>query len=152
MGLTPAGGVMMATRSGDLDPGLIIYLVREAGLDAEALETLLDRDAGMKGVSGLSGDLRQLRDAADNPDAQLAIRMFVYAVRKQIAAMAAALGGLDMVVLTGGIGQNDAGVREDVISGLAWMGLREAQVRVLVADEEEQIARITQGCLASLER
>jgi acetate kinase len=148
MGLTPTGGVMMATRSGDLDPGLLIYLVREAGLDADGLETLLDREAGMKGVSGLSGDLRQLRAAADNIDAQLALRMFAYGVRKQIAAMAAALEGLDMVVFTGGIGQNDALLRADVCGGLGWMGLSDPKIRVLPADEETQIGRIAETWLA----
>lgn len=148
MGLTPAGGVMMATRSGDLDPGLLIYLIRQAGMDAAALETLLDREAGMKGVSGLSGDLRQLRAAPENPQAQLAVQMFSYAVRKQIAAMAAALEGLDMLVFTGGIGQNDVGVRADVCAGLAWTGFSRSRVRVLGADEEQQIARITETCLA----
>jgi acetate kinase len=149
MGLTPTGGVMMATRAGDLDPGLLIYLVREAGLDAAALETLLDREAGLKGVSGLSGDIRQLRAAGDDADAQLAIRMFAYAVRKQIAAMAAALEGLDLLVFTGGIGQNDMGVRAEVCAGLAWTGLSQAMVRILPADEEEQIARITGTCVGA---
>jgi acetate kinase len=151
MGLTPAGGVMMATRSGDLDPGLMIYLIREAGMDASALETLLDRHAGMKAVSALSGDLRQLRAAPENPQAQLAIQMFSYAVRKQIAAMSVALEGLDMLVFTGGIGQNDAGIRADVCAGLAWTGFSQSRVRVFAADEEQQIARITETCLAGPE-
>ena len=107
MGLTPSGGVMMATRAGDLDPGLLVYLIRKHGLDAAQLELAIDREAGMEGVSGLSGDMRQLRDAGENTQARLAVEMFVYSVRKQIAAMAAAIEGLDLLVFTGGIGEND---------------------------------------------
>jgi acetate kinase len=139
MGLTPTGGVMMATRSGDLDPGLLVYLIREHGLDAAKLETLIDRQSGMKGVSGLSGDMRRLREASENAEAALAIRMFVYSVRKQIAAMAAALEGLDLLVFTGGIGENDAQTRDEIRAGLAWLG--DARVEVLPANEDEQIAR-----------
>jgi acetate kinase len=126
MGLTPSGGVMMATRSGDLDPGLLVYLIREHGLDAAGLEAMIDRQAGMAGVSGLSGDLRQLREARDNADARLAVEMFSYSVRKQIAAMAAALEGLDLLVFTGGIGEHDAQTRREVCVGLSWLGLRSA--------------------------
>jgi len=154
MGLTPTGGVMMATRTGDLDPGLLVYLIRERGLDADGLEALVNRESGMKAVSGLSGDLRLLREAAGNEPARLAIDMYVYSVRKQIAAMAAALEGVDLVVFTGGIGQNDAQARAQISGGLQWLGLRDAEtrrsagdradfieVRVLAANEEEQIAR-----------
>jgi acetate kinase len=155
MGLTPSGGVMMATRAGDLDPGLLVYLIRKHGLDAAHLEVAIDREAGMAGVSGLSGDLRQLRAADPNPGARLAMQMFVYSVRKQIAAMAAALEGLELLVFTGGIGEHDAQTRAEICAGLSWLGfdpgaaqegagtqprddLRE--VRVLPANEEEQIA------------
>jgi acetate kinase len=155
MGLTPSGGVMMATRSGDLDPGLLVYLLREQGCDAERLERMIDREAGMLGVSGLSGDLRQLRAAPDNPDAQLALRMFVYSVRKQVAAMVAALEGLDLLVFTGGIGENDVQTRAEIRHGLSWLGIDpldrsnarprggRAEVRAMPANEEEQIARHT---------
>jgi acetate kinase len=139
MGLTPSGGVMMATRSGDVDPGLLVYLIREHGLDVSRLEAAIDREAGMKGVSGLSGDMRRLRQASENPDAALAVRMFVYSVRKQIAAMAAALEGLDLLVFTGGIGENDAQTRDEIRAGLAWLG--DARVETLPANEDEQIAR-----------
>jgi acetate kinase len=139
MGLTPSGGVMMATRSGDLDPGLLVYLIREHRLDAARLEAAIDRQAGMAGVSSLSGDMRQLRAASGNADAALAVRMFVYSVRKQIAAMTAALEGLDMLVFTGGIGEHDAQTRDEIHAGLAWLG--EVRVEVLPANEDEQIAR-----------
>ncbi|WP_158913201.1 acetate/propionate family kinase [Caulobacter sp. S45] len=153
MGLTPTGGVMMATRTGDLDPGLLIYLLREHGLDADGLEALVNRESGMKAVSGSSGDLRSLRDTTGDA-ARLAIDMYVYSVRKQIAAMSAALEGLDLLVFTGGIGQNDAQIRTDICSGLAWLGVREAGAHLVVGDptpfinacalranEEEEIAR-----------
>jgi len=139
MGLTPSGGVMMATRSGDLDPGLLVYLIREHGLDAARLESLIDRQSGMMGVSGLSGDMRRLREARANAEADLAIRMFVYSVRKEIAAMVAALEGIELLVFTGGIGENDAQTRDEIRAGLAWLG--DVRMEVLPANEDEQIAR-----------
>jgi acetate kinase len=106
MGLTPTGGVMMGTRTGDLDPGVMVYLIRERGLDAARLEDLVDRRSGMRGVSGVTGDMRRLRQLAPSSEpARLAIEMFCYAVRKQVAAMTAVLEGLDLLVFTGGIGQ-----------------------------------------------
>ena len=170
MGLTPSGGVIMGTRSGDLDPGVLVYLMREKGFDAARLEALLDEHSGMLGISGLSGDMRQLHEAAvSNHDARLAIEMFCVSVRKQVAAMVAVLGGLDMLVFTGGIGENDAQVRAEICAGLAWLGvsLDESRNRaasspssrvsddtsrcpVLVFDalENEQIARHAWALLA----
>lgn len=137
MGLTPSGGVMMATRTGDLDPGVLLYLLREAGLDAPALATLVDHASGMAGVSGLSGDMRVLR-AAESEDADLAVRMFERSVCKHVAAMIASLGGADMLVLTGGIGENDAATAQVIRAGLGWVpGL---DIRVLPSQEDEQIA------------
>jgi acetate kinase len=146
MGLTPSGGVMMASRSGDLDPGLLVYLIREQGFDAARLEQIIDREAGMLGVSAVSGDMRQLRAARDNPDAQLAVGMFVYSVRKQIGAMIAALEGLDMLVLTGGIGEHDPETQAEVRRALSWLG--DPELRVLPANEEEHIARHTADIVA----
>ena len=167
MGLTPSGGVIMGTRSGDLDPGVLVYLLREKSLDVARLEALIDRGSGLLGISGLSGDLRRLHEAAaSNPGARLAIEMFCYSVRKQVAAMGAVLGGLDMLVFTGGIGENDALVRSEVCQGLSWMGvsLDEAhnrsasnpvsdavsrcRVLVLPSLEDEQIARHAWALLA----
>ena len=113
MGLTPTGGVIMGTRCGDIDPGVLAYVVREHGYDAAQLEALIDQRSGMLGISGLSGDLRELNTAAastsaSGDDTRLAIAMFCASVRKQIAAMAAVLGGVDLLVFTGGIGENDA--------------------------------------------
>lgn len=162
MGLTPTGGVIMGTRSGDLDPGVLVYLVREKKFDAARLEELVDHRSGLLGVSGLSSDMRQLHEAAElNPDARLAIEMFCHSVRKQIAAMIAVLDGLDLLVFTGGIGENDAQVRAAICGGLTWMGVsldasrnRAAgkpindgasccSVQVLASREDEQIARHT---------
>jgi acetate kinase len=162
MGLTPSGGVIMGTRSGDIDPGVLIYLAREKGFDAAALEDLVDHRSGLAGISGVSGDMRVLREAAaSNADARLAIQMFGYSVRKQVAAMIAVLGGVDLIAFTGGIGENDWRSRADICAGLAWAGVsldetrnRSAadpingsgpgcQVRVLPSREDDQIARHT---------
>jgi acetate kinase len=145
MGLTPTGGVIMGTRSGDLDPGVLVYLLREKKFDAAGLEELVDRRSGLLGISGIGGDMRRLHDAASSdPDARLAIDMFCYSVRKQIAAMIAALEGVDLVVFTGGIGENDAAARAAICGGLSWIGVNVAdggRVRVLPSREDEQIAR-----------
>lgn len=155
MGMTPSGGVIMATRSGDIDPGVLVYLLREKKFDAAALEALVDHRSGLLGISGLSGDVRQLHEAAASSRvAGMAIEMFCMSVRKQVAAMAAVLGGLDMLVFTGGIGENDAQVRHEICSGLAWLGVcvdesaARCQVLVLASQENEQIARHTWTALA----
>jgi acetate kinase len=160
MGLTPTGGVMMGTRSGDLDPGVLVYLIREKKLDAAGLEELVDRRSGLLGVSGIGSDMRSLHQAApSNADARLALAMFYYSVRKQLAAMIAALDGLDMLVFTGGIGEHDAEARAAICGGLSWIGVRLDEARnriaqnpisspasrcaihVLPSLEDEQIAR-----------
>jgi acetate kinase len=160
MGLTPTGGVIMGTRCGDLDPGVLIYLIRENKLDAARLEELVDHRSGLLGISGVSSDMRRLHEAAlSNPDARLAVQMFCYSVRKQIAAMIAALDGVDLIVFTGGIGENDPAVRAAICDGLSWIGVRLADrpnrvasnpindpgsrcpVLVLGSQEDEQIAR-----------
>ena len=147
MGMTPSGGLIMATRCGDLDPGVLAYLMRERNYDSAGIEELIDHRSGLLGISGLGNDMRELHVAsATHPDAKLAIDMFCDSVRKHIAAMAAALGGIDMLVFTGGIGEHDAVVREAVCEGLSWMGLTSpgipagCRVRVLRTHEEQQIA------------
>jgi acetate kinase len=148
MGMTPAGGVIMGTRSGDLDPGILIYLMREKKYDADALETLIDRQSGMAGISGIGGDMRVLRAAApSNGDARLAIDMFCYSVRKQIAAMIAAMGGVDSIVFTGGIGENDPERRAAICAGLSWIGAGPDTVRVMPSRENEEIARHSRGLI-----
>jgi acetate kinase len=162
MGLTPTGGVIMGTRSGDLDPGVLVYLMRERKFDAAMLEDLVDHRSGLLGISDVSGDMRQLHEAApSNADARLAVEMFCYSVRKQLAAMIAALDGIDLLVFTGGIGENDAEARAAICSGLFWLGLSLDDARnrsannpisdptsrcamhVLPSQEEKQIARHT---------
>src|SRR6202047_2903539 len=124
MGLTPTGGVIMGTRSGDLDPGVLVYLMREKKFDAAMLEELVDRRSGLLGISGVGSDMRRLHEAApSNPDARLAIQLFCYSVRKQVAAMIAALDGGDLIVFTGGIGENDAAVRAAICGGLSSIGV-----------------------------
>ena len=124
MGLTPTGGVIMGTRSGDIDPGVLVYLMREKKFDATMLEELVDHRSGLLGISGVSSDMRQLHEAApSNADVRLAIQMFCYSVRKQVAAMIAALGGIDLLVFTGGIGENDVEARAAICGGLSWLGV-----------------------------
>ncbi len=125
MGFTPQEGLVMATRSGDVDPGLLLYLVNSKGYSAAELEHLLTRQSGMLAISGLSGDVRRLDEAAaaGSEPAQLALDIFAYRVRKTIGAYAAALGGLDALLFTGGIGQNSAAMRLNISSGLQFLGV-----------------------------
>lgn len=123
MGFTPLEGLMMATRPGDLDPGLLIHLQRHAGLDPAGLEELLTHRSGLLGVSGLSGDMRELLDSPD-PHAGLAVAMFCYRARKYIGAYLAALGGADAVLFGGGIGEHSPAVRARILDGLDDLGLR----------------------------
>ena len=138
MGLTPTGGIVMGTRPGDLDPGVLLYLMRERGYDAERMETLMDRESGLKGLSGGTSDMRKLH-AMDDEASRLAQDVFVHVARKQVAGMAASLGGIDLLVFTGGIGENDAVMRAAILDGLRWIGPFEC--RVIRTEEDEQIAR-----------
>ncbi|MCC6209140.1 MAG: acetate/propionate family kinase [Gammaproteobacteria bacterium] len=128
MGFTPLEGLMMATRSGDVDPGLLIHLQRHAGFDAAGLEDLLTRRSGLRGVSGLSGDMRELL-ASREPRAGLAIGMFCYRARKYIGACLAALGGADAIVFGGGIGEHSPGIRARILDGLEDLGIQLDPVR-----------------------
>jgi acetate kinase len=159
MGLTPTGGLIMGTRSGDLDPGILVYLMREKKFDVTMLEELIDHRSGLLGISGIGSDMRGA--ASSNADARLAIQMFCYSARKQVAAMISVLGGVDLLVFTGGIGENDVKTRAAICDGLSWLGvsLDEARNRsadsqindsrsrsavyVLPSQEDEQIARHT---------
>jgi len=124
MGFTPAGGFMMGTRPGDLDPGIILYLLDEKRYDAGRLAELVNQKSGLLGVSGLSSDVKTLLDArATNADAAMTIEMFCYQIRKSVGALAAALGGLDMLIFTGGIGEHAAAVRAEVCDGLDYLGI-----------------------------
>ncbi len=124
MGFTPAGGFMMGTRPGDLDPGVIVYLIEQKRYDAARLAELVNSKSGLLGVSDLSSDVKTLLDArAANVDAAMAIEMFCYQIRKSVGALGAALGGLDMLIFTGGVGEHAAAVRAEVCDGLAYLGL-----------------------------
>ena len=125
MGFTPTGGLVMGTRSGDLDPGALLYLIRERGLDVAAVGDLVNRRAGMLGVSGISGDMRDLlAREADEPRAADAVALFCYHARKFLGALAAVLGGLDTLVFTAGIGEGAAPVRERICAGCEFLGIR----------------------------
>jgi acetate kinase len=168
MGFSPTGGIMMGTRSGDLDPGVLLYLQRGRGLSADALNRLVNHEAGLAGVSGTSGDMRDLlaRESHD-PRAAAAVALFCYLARKALGGLVAALGGLDTLVFTGGIGEHAAPVRARIAAGFEFLGLaldpdRNARdepvisrpdshvvVRVMETNEDLVIARHTQRLLAS---
>jgi acetate kinase len=125
MGFSPLEGVPMATRSGSVDPGALVYLTREGGLDSKALEEALNFDSGLKGLAGGSGDMREIERAAagGDADAELAIEVFAHAVAAAVAAMAAAAEGLDALAFTAGIGEGSAVVRERICRRLAFLGV-----------------------------
>ncbi|WP_439657861.1 acetate/propionate family kinase [Lentzea sp. HUAS TT2] len=124
MGFTPLAGLVMATRSGDVDPGLLVWLQR-AGLSLDELEDGLEHHAGLAGLSGVGGDLRDVRRAAGagDPRAGLALEVYVHRLRQGVAAMAASLGGIDLLVFTGGVGEHDAVLRADTTAGLGFLGV-----------------------------
>ena len=160
MGFTAVEGLMMGTRCGSIDPGVLIYLMDEKKLDARGLEDLIYKKSGLLGVSGISSDMRTLRESND-PKAREAIELFVYRIVREIGSLAAALGGLDGLVFTGGIGQRDSRTRREVVAGCRWLGaaiddqansvgegrIEEASSKipiwVLPTDEERVIARHT---------
>jgi acetate kinase len=126
MGFTPLEGLVMGTRSGDLDPAVLDYIAAKEGLSLPEVEGLLNKQSGLLGISGLTNDMRELLAEADelgDRRARLAIEMFCYRVRKYIGSYVAALGGADAIVFAGGVGENAARVRERVCEGLGWLGL-----------------------------
>jgi acetate kinase len=165
MGFTAVDGLMMGTRSGALDPGVLLYLLEERGFDAKAIEDLLYRKSGLLGVSGISSDMRTLRRSAA-PEAAEAIALFVYRITREIGSLAAAMGGLDGLVFTAGIGEHDAATRAEVAAGCGWLGLELDPGRnaggkgrisaegsplsawVVPTDEERMITRYTRQILA----
>jgi acetate kinase len=145
----------MATRSGDLDPGLVLWLLHHGGVDADELSDVLEHRSGLAGLTGGDGDLRGIV-ASDDPAARLAFEVYVHRLRREIAAMAAAMNGLDVLVFTGGVGEHQPAVRAAAADGLAFLGVRiaaddgrtditaaDATVRTLVlpAREDVEIAR-----------
>lgn len=169
MGFTPTGGLMMGTRSGDLDPGVLVYLLESRGMRPDALSKLVNQEAGLLGVSGISADMQDLlsKERSD-PAAAEAVDLFCYQARKFLGTLVAVLGGLDTLVFTGGIGEHAAVVRERICTGFAYLGLaldrhrnaahapiisREdsrAVVRVMKTDEDVMIARHTARILSEL--
>ncbi|MDR1551908.1 MAG: acetate kinase [Prevotellaceae bacterium] len=124
MGFTPLEGLMMGTRCGDIDAGIILYLLQSKNLSSEQINNLLNKESGLHGISGISSDMRDLWNAADNGNAhaKLALDMFMYRVLKYIGAYAAAMNGVDIIVFTGGIGENDFNVRESISKRLEYLG------------------------------
>jgi acetate kinase len=151
MGFTPMEGLVMATRSGSVDPGLLLHLLR-AGADVGSLDDLLNKRSGLAGLGGGSGDMRELLDRRERGDARacLAFDVYVHRLRREIGAMLGALGGLDAVVFTGGVGENAAVVRTEAMAPFAFLG---AQVLVVPAGEEWAIAhsaaRLAQTAVAA---
>jgi acetate kinase len=164
MGFTALDGLPMGTRCGALDPGVVLHLNRAYGLDADAIERLLYHDCGLQGVSGVSNDMRALL-ASDDPHAIQAIELFVYRICRELGALTAALGGLDGLVFTAGIGERSAEIRERVCRRAAWLGIEldeaanraggpristgrsRIAVYALPTDEEQMIARHTLAVL-----
>ena len=177
MGLTPLEGLVMGTRSGDIDPAIIDFISVKEGLSSSEVETLLNKQSGLLGISGLTNDMRELlAEEKENNDrrAHLAVEVFCYRVRKYIGAFLAATGGADAVIFTGGIGENSAEIRSRICDGLEWMGLKLDEVEnargvhgfegrittldsrlaayVIPTDEELLIARDTVRCVKGVEQ
>jgi acetate kinase len=168
MGMTPLEGLMMGTRCGDIDPALHFYLLRESGMTAQQLERLLNRESGLKGVCG-SSDMREVagKAARGNTQAQLARAMFAYRVKKSIGSYYAALGRVDAILFTGGIGEHDSALRRQICGGLEGLGIQLAErepagggaiqplhaedslvgVLVVPTNEELEIARCAQAVI-----
>src|SRR5581483_6453635 len=169
MGFTAVDGLPMGTRCGALDPGVLLYLMDRHGMDARALEKLIYQQSGLLGVSGLSSDLRTLL-ASPDPRAAQAVDLFVYRIGRELGSLAAALGGLDALVFTGGIGENAAAIRARVCRDAAWLGLEldeaaneaggplvscsESKVHawIIPTNEEFMIARHTRSLIRGLRR
>jgi len=167
MGFTPTGGLVMSTRSGDLDPGVLLYLLQEKHLKADDMNELLNQKSGMLGISGSSGNMQDLLEKeATDPQAAEAVALFCYQARKFIGALTTVLGGLDTLVFTGGIGEHAAPIRQRICAGLEFLGIElEAErneahapiissdensrvvVRVIQTDEDLMIARHTRKLL-----
>ncbi len=166
MGFTALEGLVMGTRPGTLDPGIVLYLMQQRGLDVGAVSRLLYHDCGLKGLSGASGDMRDLL-AMDSDDARQAIRVFVHRVVQGVAAMAASMGGIDGLVFTAGIGEHAGPVRSAIVRGLALFGAKiddsanavnamdiagpgsRMALRIIPTDEEHMIARHTVAVIES---
>jgi len=159
MGFTPTGGVVMATRSGDLDPGVLLYLARTRQLSVDALSAMVIEDGGLAGLSGLTGNMQVLLDKEATPRVAEAIDLYCYQISKAVAAMTTALNGIDTLVFTGGVGEHAPAIRSRVCARLNWLGVfvdevpntrndrtisvdhASVRVHVIPTDEERMIAR-----------
>jgi acetate kinase len=143
MGLTPTGGIPMGTRSGDLDPGVLIYLLRNEKLDADQLERLLNHESGLFALSSGASDVKTLEERVKLNDApaRLSLDVFATSVRKTIGAYIALLGGIDLLVFTGGIGEHSGHIRSAATVGMESLGLTAKKIQIIPAQEEQQIAR-----------
>ena len=172
MGLTPLAGVMMGSRCGDIDPSAVTYLMQKTGMQPQEMADFLNKQSGVLGITGISSDMREIESAAaeGNERAQLALDMYNYRIKKYIGAYAAAMGGLDVIVWTAGVGENQVGTRLDACSGLEFLGVKmdaeanncrgkerlistpdsRVQVWVVPTDEELVIARDTKELVEQL--
>jgi acetate kinase len=171
MGFSPAGGFMMSTRSGDLDPGVLLFLLEKEHLDTDGLRQMVNRHSGMLGISGSSGDMRTLLDVSEHDErAALAVRQFCYQASKAAGALTVSMGGIDTLVFSGGIGEHSSAVREMICNRLGFLGIAvdparnrqhlplissessRVEVRVIPTDEELMIARLAGGMFSSGQR
>lgn len=168
MGISPIGGLVMGTRSGDLDPGVLLFLLKEGQLNPDELDELLSKKAGLKALAGTNDVQELLFNEAKCPKAKLALRIFCYSARKSIGALAAAMGGLDMLIFTGGIGENSALIRERICEDMGFLGIdihhqsnqtslevistlsSKVQVRVIPTNEEWMIAHHTRNFIDNI--
>ncbi|HEY5598778.1 MAG TPA: acetate kinase [Kiloniellales bacterium] len=146
MGFSTADGLVMGTRTGTIDPGVLIALMRDDHLDIEGLEDLLYRRSGLLGLSGISADMRVLL-ASDRPEAKEAVDYYCYSAARHAGSLVAALGGLDAIVFTGGIGENAAPVRSRILDHLRWLGIKDDAIHIVAANEELTIARHVKALL-----
>lgn len=174
MGLTPLAGVMMGSRSGDIDPSAVTYLMQKTGMEPQEMADFLNKKSGVLGITGISSDMREVEQAAKegNERAQLALKMYNYRIKKYIGSYAAAMGGVDAIVWTAGVGENQIGTRLESCSGLEFLGVKmdaernncrgeerlisaddsKVQVWVIPTDEEVMIARDTQELVTAAKK
>src|SRR4029450_7413035 len=141
MGFTPLEGLMMGTRSGSIDPGILVYLLREKGLDADQLDHALNYESGLLGVSGISSDMRQVLAAMpQQADAHLAVDVYVHRIRQTVGAMAATLGGVDALVFTAGVGERSQEMRQGVCHTPDYLGLELDRTANEICKPDDDIA------------
>ncbi|MCX5711879.1 MAG: acetate kinase [Candidatus Omnitrophica bacterium] len=145
MGFTPLEGLVMGTRCGDTDPALITHIMRKEKLDSDTMDRILNKESGLKGISGISNDMRtlELKARQGNKRAKLAIEIFIYRIKKYIGAYVAAMNGCDAIVFTGGIGENQKSIRDSICRGISSIYRKKPRILVIKTNEELMIARQT---------